>query len=536
MDPKNVLVTLLMATVAMLMHSSVMVSGQPDFIETFNVTKQAGSYNTFITNIRQRVANPNNFSGGVPMLPPEESARNRYFYIVLAAGTSSITIRIRTSDLYLVGFQATNQWYEYTPIDNNPRQIDNAVLLNFTGGYVNDESLPRTLVGRAPLAEAITSLAVYNRNNRDNSQQMLIRLILMFPEALRFRAVADHVYGPMHDTITQQATIGPNITELIHDWGALSMALRRSDLFASFNEFRNLGISNAAQLASLLGLVLYSSKTPTRPSFSTQAISTQAASDVTSKGRQLVEIFWVQILNIDNENPGDLYGKIQIVDDLESPQYIFNRSNTNYISIRPNEFAPLTGPTRAISAYDSFYIDVSLMDHDTTSSDDEVSKGQIVWNYFADNIYDQPVSQVVKGMFGSIAVSYAVYSDAVTATMQVMLINGDNENPANVYGTLKATNIVSNGLIILFNKKSNEYVDIKPQQLIPLLRSVVVVPLTSSIQVIADLWDQDTSSADDPIAQGNVTFAAAASGSNVGRISGKFGVVEVNVTWSSSWA
>ncbi|KAJ1693250.1 hypothetical protein LUZ63_009948 [Rhynchospora breviuscula] len=353
---------------------------------------------------------------------------------------------------------------------------------------------------------------------------MLIRLILMFPEAFRFRAVADLVYGPMHDSITQQATIGPYIAELIHDWGALSMALRRSDLFASFTEFRGLGISNVAQLASLLGLVLWSSKTPTRPSFSTEAISTHAASDVTSKGRQLVEIFWVQILNIDNENPGDLYGKIQIVDDLESPQYIFTRSNTNYISIRPNEFAPLTGPTRAISAYDTFYIDVSLMDHDTASSDDEVSKGQIVWNYFADNIYDQPVSQVVKGMFGSIAVSYAV-----TATVQVKLINGDNENPANVYGTLKATNIVSNGLIILFNKKSNEYVDIKPQQLIPLLRSVVVVPLTSSIQVIADLWDQDTSSADDPIAQGNVTFAAAASGSNIGKISGKFGVVEVNV-------
>ncbi|KAJ4798008.1 rRNA N-glycosidase [Rhynchospora pubera] len=219
MAPKNVLATLLMATVAMLMHSSVMVSGQPDFIETFNVTRQAGSYNTFITNIRQRVANPNNFSGCVPMLPPEQSARNRYFHIVLVAGTSSITVRIRTSDLYLVGFQAANQWYEYTPINNNPRQIDNAILLNFTGGYVNDGSLPRALVGRAPLAEAITTLAVYNPNNRDNNQQMLIRLILMFPEAFRFRAVADLVYGPMHDSITQQATIGPNITELIHDWG-----------------------------------------------------------------------------------------------------------------------------------------------------------------------------------------------------------------------------------------------------------------------------------------------------------------------------
>jgi hypothetical protein len=200
------------------------------------------------------------------------------------------------------------------------------------------------------------------------------------------------------------------------------------------------------------------------------------------------------------------------------------------------EFVPLTGPTRAISAYDSVYFDVSLMDYDTSSSDDEVSKGKKIWNYFANNKYDQPLSAVVKGQYGSITISCAVYSDAVMVTVQVTLINGDNENPTNVYGTLNASNTLSNGAISLFNKKSNQYVDIKPLQVIPLLRSVVVVPLTSSIKVVADLWDYDSTSSDDPIAQGSITFVAAVSGSNTGRISGKYGVVEVKVTWSSSWA
>ncbi|XP_078169452.1 60 kDa jasmonate-induced protein-like [Carex rostrata] len=441
---------------------------------------------------------------------------------------------MQLGNLYFVAFQAANgQWYEFQPEDNRPLLFSNTIMLPYTGRYPNDGTNSQITVGRDRLASVINSLASFNPNN-PNNRQLLLTLIVMFPEAVRFTRVADFVYARMHDPSTPESGIGTMLARLVQEWGALSMEMRRSDLFASFRELDvdGLGISSASQAALALGIALWSSKgPPTGPAFSTNALS-----DVTSKGRQLVEIFWVQILNIDNENPGDLYGKIQVVDGLTTPQYIFNRSRENYLSIGPKGFVPLTGPTRAISAYDSFYIDVSLMDYDTLSSDDEVSRGQMPWNYFSINVYDQPLSAEVKGQYGSIGVSYAVYSNAVTATVQVTLINGDNENPANVYGTINAFNTLSNGTIALFNKNNKNYVDIKPLQLIPMLRSVVVVPLTSSIKVVADLWDQDTSSADDPIAQGSVTFAAANSGSNVGKISGTYGVVQVNVTWSSSWA
>lgn len=343
----------------------------------------------------------------------------------------------------------------------------------------------------------------------------------MLPEALRFRAVSDFVYARIHDPNEPDSSISPMIAELVCNWGALSFEMRRSDLFGTFHELAKLGIGNALDAARLLGLVLWSSKTPPKPAPITNVVSDV----VTSKGRQLVEIFGVQILDIDKKFPGNLYGKIRVVDGLSTPQYIFDRTKENSLSIKPQEYIPLTGPTRAISAFDSFYIDVSLMNF----PDIDVSRGQITWNYFADNVYNQPLREEVKGKYGSIAVSYAVYNNAVTATVQVTLIKG-------VYRTIKAFNTLSNETITLFNKNNKNYVDIKPQQQIPLLRSVVVVPLTSSIKVVADLSNQDSSSSNDPIAQGSVTFAAAALGSNTGRINGKYGVVEVKVTWSSSWA
>jgi hypothetical protein len=176
------------------------------------------------------------------------------------------------------------------------------------------------------------------------------------------------------------------------------------------------------------------------------------------------------------------------------------------------------------------------MDYDYLSPDDEVSRGQITWNYYENNVYNQTLYREVKGEYGSIAVCYAVYSNAVTATVQVTLINGDDEDPANVYGLIIASNTFSRQAITLFNKTDKEYVDVRPGEMIPLLRSVVVIPLNSSIKVAADLWDQDTFSPDDSIAKGSVTLAAADSGSSTGTITGKYGSVLVKITWSSCWA
>lgn len=296
------------------------------------MTKEAGSYNSFISNLRQRLAS-GTYAGGVPMLNSEETGRNRWFHIVLISGNSQITLRMQLGNLYFVAFQAANgQWYEFQPEDNRPLLFSNTIMLPYTGRYPNDGTNSQIIVGRDRLASVINSLASFNPNN-PNNRQLLLTLIVMFPEAVRFTRVADFVYARMHDPSTPESGIGTMLARLVQEWGALSMEMRRSDLFASFRELDidGLGISSASQAALALGIGLWSNKgPPTGPAFSTNALS-----DVTSKGRQLVEIFWVQILNIDNENPGDLYGKIQVVDGLTTPQYIFNRSRENYLSIGP---------------------------------------------------------------------------------------------------------------------------------------------------------------------------------------------------------
>jgi Ribosome inactivating protein len=281
----------------------------------FQCDQRSSSYNSFISSLRQRVADGTYYAGGVPMLRQEQDYCNQWFHIILINGNSQIAVRIRLGDLYLVAFQAANgTWYEFRPTDSNPRLFTNTQLLPFTSDYQNDGSArAQTIVGQNQLASAINSLANYNPTNTNN-QQYLLSLMVMFPEALRFRNVSDFVYARMHDLSTPDSQIGNSLDRLIHEWGALSMEMRQSDLFASFNEFQNLG-TNAAQAATILALVLWSNRAPTsKPAFNTDVFGTNALSDVTTKGRQLVEIFWVQILNID----------------------IFGSSKENYLSIRSN--------------------------------------------------------------------------------------------------------------------------------------------------------------------------------------------------------
>lgn len=255
------------------------------------------------------------------------------------------------------------------------------------------------------------------------------------------------------------------------------------------------------------------------------------------EGRPLAEVFALTINNIDNENPGDLYGTVKVTDALMS-QYIYNRVRENSESIRPGENALLTGPdVQAISASDSFTIEVALMDKDADlSPDDPISHGHIAWNVNSPtNNYDVPISKKINGQYGSATVVYAVLGNAVQATVQVTLIDADGENPAEVFGLLTATNSKFSGDFesVLFKRNSAAYASVGPGQLIPLSRSIVAVPLDSNLIVGADLLDYDFLSANDEIAKGTANFPARLSGTSQLNISGKYGQIQVKVTWTA---
>jgi hypothetical protein len=246
-------------------------------------------------------------------------------------------------------------------------------------------------------------------------------------------------------------------------------------------------------------------------------------------GRRLVEVFWVRITYIDGEDQGELYGTIKAIDGLSS-QYLFNRDSSHYQSVRPGENVELIGPPRPISAAGDFLIDLNLSDYDPESPDEEIIKDQISWNaYDAFNEYDKVHNSGISGKYGTATMSYIVLSDASEALIQVILINGDDESPANVYGTLKASN--GFGEIQLFNRNANNYVNVYPNGAIPLLRTSMAVPRTKDLVIHADLWDQDTLSPDDEIAKGSKTFKPLIDQSATETISGKHGKIEVRITW-----
>ncbi|CAL5435521.1 unnamed protein product [Camellia sinensis] len=238
--------------------------------------------------------------------------------------------------------------------------------------------------------------------------------------------------------------------------------------------------------------------------------------------RPKVEVFSVRINHIDGVK---LYGTITGTDG-QSSESIYNRSRDHYESISPGQTALLTGPARCISACDSFTIDVALKDKDKLSPDDDVSSEQIPWNvYNITNKYDEPLYEDVPGKNGSVTVNYVVFRNAVGAIVEVTLVNRGGENSAHVYGLLTARNGNFMNESVLFRKKSDdEHVDVRPEQPIPLSRSVVAVPSNSSLIVWAALMDHHGE-----IAKGTAEFPAQHSGTSQKNIFGEHGEIRVEV-------
>ncbi|KAB5515939.1 hypothetical protein DKX38_026587 [Salix brachista] len=196
-------------------------------------------------------------------------------------------------------------------------------------------------------------------------------------------------------------------------------------------------------------------------------------------------------------------------------------------SIKPGQNASLTGPSQSILAIGNFTIKLLLTDKDTWSWDDEIVNKDISWDASEiGNVYDKPIFQELVGKNGSVTVNYAVLRNAVAARITVTLEQGGESTP-NVYGQVYAHydnwEDDPKTTCLLFNRSSADYVDVRRWQAIPLLRSVVAVPLDGSLIVKASLYDYDTLSGDDEIADGAVEFPAQMSCTSSEEIKGEDG-------------
>ena len=357
----------------------------------------------------------------------------------------------------------------------------------------------------------------------------------MISASLRFTYIEDAIVNHYFTTDTD-ATIRGSIAGMQNAWQDYSYAIQRHAIdnlepLPRSTLITSMEIQDWPGLIATLGLLLWCPLTNPRLQRDVFVAPTEGKALILH-GRPLVEIFSVRILNIDNENPGDLYGKIKATDGLWS-SYIFKRDRSHYQSIRPGHDITLTGPSRAISAAGEFVIEFDLTDYDgDPSPDDEISRGKIVWNpYDFTNVFDAIKTEIIAGKHGSAALNYVVMKNAAEAEVTVILINGDNEDPADVCGTVEAYNTSYENEIKLFDLPSPSYEQVHRDRPIPLLRHAVAVPMDATLKIRAHLWDYDSLSSNDEIANGTAEFRPEILRSAYQRIKGRYGEVEVRVSW-----
>lgn len=111
------------------------MSDQPEFEVTFVVNESdAESYENFIVDLRNRVGDPDNQSAGLPVLPPQENPPRLFFDVILRADHGDVRLRIQRDNLYVIGYQANNRWYEIGNAGDQ-RLINNSTPLGFGGSY-----------------------------------------------------------------------------------------------------------------------------------------------------------------------------------------------------------------------------------------------------------------------------------------------------------------------------------------------------------------------------------------------------------------
>ncbi|PNP51256.1 hypothetical protein THARTR1_08160 [Trichoderma harzianum] len=501
------------------------------------------AYSGFIINIRDRLAVGERIEN-VPILAPQVPAGGALEFFDLNLSYTdrgvavTIQVRFRTDNLYLIGYRAENAgtWYELgregpgrTPLINEPGTTTR--FLGFGENYNDltttaDMDLERIPLSYTDISAAIQTLAgtVTDRGQRARA---IITLAITIAEAARFRDVSSLVVRSWWN----QSSLGVQFANRVRSWGRLSAAVQMTRYYGPPFDFdgESTGIWDFISALAALG-IMHLAQTASRLERSADDMAGALRSAGSyAQGQPLLEIFHVRINSIDGEDPGNLYGTITATDSAGTHS-IWERGQHSSVEISPGEDIRLEGPQKALSAADEVYINLDLWDYDSLSSDDSIAKGTLAFNpldYFTK--FDVLENVLVTGEDGSVMVAYEAITDGLCAEVTVILINGDNEDPANVYGNITANN--GHGQSELFRMPSSQHVEVKPQNEIPLSRTVVAVPTTGILLVDAHLWDHDGISSDDEIASGSVEFLPLYRQSENKTIAGAYGSIEVRVTW-----
>jgi hypothetical protein len=180
----------------------------------------------------------------------------------------------------------------------------------------------------------------------------------------------------------------------------------------------------------------------------------------------------------------------------------------------------LTGPYRAISADGCVAIQLDLPDR---------CKDQITLDlYNTATKYDQAVTKVVNTFRDDVhaEVTYALLSNAVEAIVEVKLAP-ERDDPV-LYGKIIARSTLGNVVLFESNEENTCIRSSKGLNIIPLTRSVLAMPLASSLTIEMDLHDH----LNVEIVKGAQECKPDLDSEHVLHFAGKNGQVDVKITWS----
>ncbi|KAF5387275.1 hypothetical protein D9757_006823 [Collybiopsis confluens] len=518
---------------------SLKSSPMAKFTAKFAVDDRKGvlAYDSFIKDLRRRLAVGDTVEG-IPTLAPQVAPGGilEFFDVDLSYGTTSrVYFKFRTDNLYLVGYRphSSTIWYELgpkdleTPLINEPGTTTE--LLGFSSSWSDFILAGQTYVrdikpSSLTIGQAITEL-MSNRHVQD-TVPALVTLTLAISEAIKFRDISSLICKSWS---AGSDGVGPDGMQVarMYSWARLSSAVQRvqnEGLQFEFGVGRT-DIWNFEEAILVLGIMhLTNAASSCRLK---NSITNMALTTPFSQGQPLIEIFYVRVNSYTDNKPQDLYGFISVFDNVQLPFTIWKCNETQPISAKPGEDLVLNDLSRPLSAADAFSIEMRLWN---TATNGRSSEGVVRCNPFDYHTrikYDVPTTRRVSLAWCSMNVSCMAITNGLYATISIILIRGDKEMNANVYGDITASN--GFGQTLLFRKVSDKSVLVKRQYPIPLSKALVAVPTDKTLRVNADLYDSLGSDDRVQIAWGSVEFQPLYMRSESKRIVGASGVIEGKV-------
>uniref|UniRef100_A0ACD5TQB3 Uncharacterized protein n=1 Tax=Avena sativa TaxID=4498 RepID=A0ACD5TQB3_AVESA len=425
----------------------------PDNIEwAFNVQNDSLAFVPRINDLRYQLRDlaREQLYDNLYMLRPFTSVPLQWLRVRMQdGGGTEIMLWVRTGNLYVVGFKGTGTWEFGRRGDRDWQQLlSGSQPLGFDGGYTgnNLEDLitgpppgrqRRADLGRQQLVDGIRGLAAYTGGGGQQLRSWLRTMVVTISESIRSQQVCSYVGDLLRDSSSGWLT--DKLICIIRNWEKVSQCLILSannpDIPDLYRCLRAKGVcGNTYEARQVVAIVYHGPSTSQQQQQQARARRSSsdggggAKVDDVATGLTFVEVLAVQV-DSGGEDRCDLYGTATLDDGLDPVDV----SRREWSSTQPlagtRGPAEMTGPARAIWAYDEVVFDLDLLSRGTVARHVPRRPGQ----QGAGRLERAPEArerlQHAQGVHGGRGlrwptIRYAVLTNAVVATVAVALPNG----------------------------------------------------------------------------------------------------------------